>query len=278
MASLDPAAPSVIELTKEPMTAVPQKYIRPDQERPAFSDGNPLPNVPTIDMKKLVLGEAIDLELEKLHSTCKEWGLFQLVNHGVSSSLLEKLKYEIEEFFKLPLEEKMKYKIRPGDFEGYGTIVRSEDQKLDWGDKFYVIMNPIHRRKPYLFNELTSSLRNTIESYFSELQTLAMTLMGLMGKAFKMEIREMEELFEDGMQSMRMTYYPPCPQPELVVGLTPHSDATGITILHQVNGVGGLQIKKDGVWIPVNFIPNAFVVNVGDTMEVCHPFFSLSIS
>jgi isopenicillin N synthase-like dioxygenase len=105
-----------------------------------------------------------------------------------------------------------------------------------------------------------------------------MTLMGLMGKAFKMEIREMEELFEDGMQSMRMTYYPPCPQPELVVGLTPHSDATGITILHQVNGVGGLQIKKDGVWIPVNFIPNAFVVNVGDTMEVCHPFFSLSIS
>uniref|UniRef100_A0A2N9GKL5 Fe2OG dioxygenase domain-containing protein n=1 Tax=Fagus sylvatica TaxID=28930 RepID=A0A2N9GKL5_FAGSY len=67
---------------------------------------------------------------------------------------------------------------------------------------------------------------------------------------------------------MRMTYYPPCPQPELVVGLTPHSDATGITILHQVNGVGGLQIKKDGVWIPVNFIPNAFVVNVGDTMEI----------
>ena len=77
--ALDPAAPSVIELTKEPMTAVPQKYIRPDQEPPAFSDGNPLPNVPTIDMKKLVLGEAIDLELEKLHSTCKEWGLFQVL-------------------------------------------------------------------------------------------------------------------------------------------------------------------------------------------------------
>ena len=130
----------------------------------------------------------------------------------------------------------------------------------------------------YTFFVFFTSCRNTIESYFSELQTLAMTLMGLMGKAFKMEIREMEELFEDGMQSMRMTYYPPCPQPELVVGLTPHSDATGITILHQVNGVGGLQIKKDGVWIPVNFIPNAFVVNVGDTMEVCHPFFSLSIS
>lgn len=89
-----------------------------------------------------------------------------------------------------------------------------------------------------------------------------------------MEMKEMEELFDDGMQSIRMTYYPPCPEPELVVGLTPHSDATGITILHQLNGVEGLEIKKDGVWIPVSFLPDAFVVNVGDIMEVCHACFS----
>ncbi|RVX10816.1 Codeine O-demethylase [Vitis vinifera] len=57
----------------------------------------------------------------------------QLVNHGVSSSLVEKLKSEIGEFYKLPLEERIKYKMRPGDFEGYGlSPIRSEDQKLDW--------------------------------------------------------------------------------------------------------------------------------------------------
>jgi isopenicillin N synthase-like dioxygenase len=100
--------------------------------------------------------------------------------------------------------------------------------------------------------------------------------MVLMGKAVKMEMREME-LFEDGLQSMRMTFYPPCSQPELVVGLSPHSDLTGITILHQVNGVDGLQIKKGGVWIPVNFLPDAFVVNVGDIMEVCQTSLSLYI-
>ena len=100
-----------------------------------------------------------------------------------------------------------------------------------------------------------------------------MTVLGLLGKAINMELKEVEDLFDDGVQSIRMTYYPPCPQPELVVGLTPHSDATGITILHQVNGVEGLEIKKGGVWIPVTFHPDAFVVNVGDIMEVCHlPF------
>jgi hypothetical protein len=30
----------------------------------------------------------------------------------------------------------------------------------------------------------------------------------------------------------------------------------------------GLQVKKDGMWIPINPLPNAFVVNVGDQLEV----------
>lgn len=53
------------------------------------------------------------------------------------------------------------------------------------------------------------------------------------------------------------------------MGLSAHSDTTGITILNQMNGVNGLQIKKDGVWIPVNVISEALVVNIGDIIEVC---------
>lgn len=108
-----------------------------------------------------------------------------------------------------------------------------------------------------------------MESYYLELKHLAMELLGLLGKAVKIDMKKIEELFEDGMQSVRITYYPPCPQPELVIGLTPHSDASGITILHQLNGVDGLQIKKDGNWAPVNVLEDAFVVNVGDIVEVC---------
>lgn len=120
--------------------------------------------------------------------------------------------------------------------------------------------------------------RETLESYLLELQKLSMTLFRYLGKALMIETGEMEELFEDGMQSVRITRYPPCPQPELVLGLTPHSDATGITILHQINGVEGLQMKRDGVWIPVSFLPDAFVVNVGDILEVWRPSFSLLFS
>ncbi|KAL6137855.1 hypothetical protein ACLB2K_063144 [Fragaria x ananassa] len=250
---------------------VPQNYVIPDQESP-ISDGTNLATIPTIDMTQFVLRNqsANNPELEKLHSACKEWGIFQLVNHGVSSALLDKVKQELEDFFKLPLEEKMRYKVRPGDVlvEGYGTVVKSEDQKLDWGNRLFMFTNPINRRKSHLFPELSTSLRNALESYILELQRTARTLLGLIGKLLKMKMEEMEELFEDGLQSVRMTHYPPCPKPELVVGLKPHSDGSGITILHQVNGVQGLQIKKDGVWFPVSFDHGAFVVNVGDILEI----------
>ncbi|CAI0381941.1 unnamed protein product [Linum tenue] len=100
--------------------------------------------------------------------------------------------------------------------------------------------------------------------------TLASGLLGSMEEALEMEANEMAAKMDDGLQSVAIIYYPPCPQPELVLGFTPHSDATCITILSQVNGVGGLQVKtRDGSWVPVNILPNALVVLVGDILEVC---------
>ena len=74
--------------------------------------------------------------------------------------------------------------------------------------------------------------------------------------------------FEDGRQGMRINFYPPCVQANKVMGLTPHSDATGLTLLLQVNDVQGLQIKKNGKWILVKPLPGAFIVNIGDVIEV----------
>ncbi|KAK2642694.1 hypothetical protein Ddye_024457 [Dipteronia dyeriana] len=95
-----------------------------------------------------------------------------------------------------------------------------------------------------------------------------MKILNLMAKALRMEPNDMIELFEEGMQAMRMNYYPPCPQPELVIGLNPHSDATGLTIVLQLNEMEGLQIRKDGMWVPVKPLPDAFIVNIGDILEI----------
>lgn len=100
------------------------------------------------------------------------------------------------------------------------------------------------------------------------MKNLGMAILAQMAKALEVKTEEITEMFEDGFQSMRMNYYPPCPQPDKVIGLTPHSDASGITILLQVNEVEGLQIKKDGKWVSIKPLPNAFVINIGDSLEV----------
>ncbi|KAJ0082916.1 hypothetical protein Patl1_10085 [Pistacia atlantica] len=221
--------PSVQELVKEPLTTVPPRYVRPHQDPPFVSNATSLPQVPVIDLKKLLSRDLTDSELDKLHRACKEWGFFQLINHGVSSSLVQKVKIETQEFFNLPMEEKKKYWQKAGDIEGFGqAFVVSEEQKLDWADMFFVTSLPLHLRKPHLIPELPLPFR----------------------------------------QGIRLNYYPPCPQPELAIGINPHSDGGGLTILLQLNEMDGLQIRKNEMWVPVKPLPGAFIINIGDVLEI----------
>lgn len=107
-----------------------------------------------------------------------------------------------------------------------------------------------------------------MESYSSDLNNLFKAILAKMVEALSMKSEEMEEFIGEGRQAIRVNYYPPCHLPEQVIGLTPHSDASIITILLQLNEVEGLQIRKDGKWVPVKPLPNAFIVNIGDLLEV----------
>ncbi|XP_071921400.1 oxoglutarate-dependent flavonoid 7-O-demethylase 1-like [Coffea arabica] len=111
-------------------------------------------------------------------------------------------------------------------------------------------------------------IRESLQEYSIELKSLALKILNLIAEGLGMKHEEIEVLFEEGLQSMRLNYYPPCPQPELVTGLCHHSDPIGLTILLQINDVQGLQMKENEAWVRVLPLPNAFIVNVGDILEV----------
>ncbi|OIV94304.1 hypothetical protein TanjilG_19310 [Lupinus angustifolius] len=161
-----------MELAKQPYSEVPKRYVQLDQDPNFVSNAVSLPQVLVIDMNKLLSEDAT--ELEKLDHACKQWGFFQMINHGVNPSLVENVKIGVQEFFNLPMEDKKKLWQKPGDLEGF----------------------------------------------------------------------------------------------EHVIGLHPHSDVEVITILHQVNEIEGLQIRKDGMWIPIKPLSYAFVINIGDILEI----------
>ncbi|KAK2429923.1 protein SRG1 [Trifolium repens] len=259
--------PSVQEIAKNPNIQVPQQYLHPNQDPIDVSNTTSIQEVPIIDLSKLLSQDSF--ELEKLDQACKEWGFFQLINHGVNPSLVENVKIGVKEFLSLPMEEKKKFWQTAEDIEGFGQLfIVSENQKLEWADLFFTTTLPSYARNPRLFPNLPQPFRDNLENYSLELKKVCITIIKHMAKALKVEPNEMLELFDDITQSMRMNLYPPCPQPENVIGLNPHSDAAALTILLQANEIEGLQIRKDGQWISIKPLADAFVINVGDIFEI----------
>jgi isopenicillin N synthase-like dioxygenase len=68
---------------------------------------------------------------------------------------------------------------------------------------------------------------------------------------------------------LRVNYYPKCPQPEWTLGLSSHSDPGGMTVLLVDDHVKGLQVKKGSEWVTVDPASDAFIITVGDQIQVC---------
>ncbi|XP_057819919.1 protein SRG1 isoform X2 [Cryptomeria japonica] len=206
-------------------------------------------------------------ELEKLGMACKQWGFFQAVNHGIPLSLTERMKAIVKEFIQLPLEEKLNYKIE--EFEGYGqAFVASDDQILDWADIMYLTTLPQEERKMNFWPTKPVDFRETVDQYALEIQKLGNTFLCLLSEYAGLKADCFIKKYEKMTQLMRLNYYPPCPRPDLALGLSPHSDGYALTVLLQDDETVGLQICKDSEWIPVQPIPGALVVNIGDMLEV----------
>ncbi|XP_077247205.1 S-norcoclaurine synthase 1-like [Tasmannia lanceolata] len=263
---------SVQSLAANKSNHIPHRFIRPEIELDQLSEVDQQHPIPAVDLSRLLEDPPSPQgrdEMNKQHWACHKWGFFQLINHGVCDELIERMKNEVEEFFKLTLEEKKAYSQLPNNIEGYGqAFVVSEEQKLDWGDMLFLLPRPVLLKNMRFWPLIPYNFRETLDKYSSELQRVAISLLGLMAKNLGFDPKKLTDMFDDGTQGLRMNYYLPCLEANKVLGQSPQYDATGLTLLLQVNQVQGLQIRNNGKWIPVKPLSGALIVNIGDILEI----------
>ncbi|KAL5054080.1 hypothetical protein RYX36_034762 [Vicia faba] len=260
-------------------------FVQEEEHRPKLSIIE-AQGIPEIDLSPLLQHQvpnpsAIDALVKEIGSACKEWGFFQVTNHGVPQSLRQKLEEASRLFFAQSLEEKRKVARDAINPSGYYDTEHTKNVR-DWKEVFDFISHdptliPLSSdenddRVTQWTNpspQYPPQFRAIIEEYIQEVEKLAYRLLELIALSLGLEAKRFEEFFKDQTSFIRFNHYPPCPYPHLALGVGRHKDAGALTILAQ-DEVGGLEVKRksDQEWVLVKPTPDAYIINVGDIIQV----------
>ncbi|CAL1359057.1 unnamed protein product [Linum trigynum] len=244
------------------------KYIRGgNHDNPSLL---PLIDLPIIDLGQLTApSQATEEADQKIRSTLSTYGCMIITNHGVESCL-DKVRTAFKQFVSLPEEEKLKWKREVDGFEGYGTDPVPGDLLVrDWSARLSLTIRPEEFRQLKYWPENPAEFREVVDEYSSKLVTIYEVILKALARSLNLkETTFLHKMGEPWIMNGRFNFYPPCPRPDLVFGLKPHSDSTVLTVLLQDKELGGLQIEKDGQWFRVPIVPGALVINVGEQLEI----------
>ncbi|KAL2484825.1 2-oxoglutarate (2OG) and Fe(II)-dependent oxygenase superfamily protein [Abeliophyllum distichum] len=263
----------VQHLSDSGIRVIPERYVKKPSERPSISE--PVDkeiNIPVIDLQNLYSDEeSLRQETSSLiYDACSKWGFFQVVNHGVSHQLMAATREVWRQFFQLPLELKQQYANSPATYEGYGSRLGVEKGiSLDWSDYFFLHYLPMSLRDQTKWPSVPDSCRELVAKYSEEVVKLGGKLMKIFSVTLGLRENHLEQAFGGEIGAcLRANYYPKCPQPDLTLGISSHSDPGGMTLLLPDECVPGLQVRHANNWITVKPVPNAFIVNIGDQIQV----------
>ncbi|XP_031377516.1 1-aminocyclopropane-1-carboxylate oxidase homolog 1-like isoform X2 [Punica granatum] len=196
----------------------------------------------------------------------KRWGFFQVINHGIPTSLLDGMIQGIRSFHEQDSEVKRDFYTRDinqrkviylSNFDLYQAPV------TNWRDTLGFAMEP----DPPSREELPNVCRDVLIEYSKQVKQLGITIFELIAEALGLKPNYFKEMDYAKHLLILGHYYPTCPEPELAIGTTSHSDNDFLTILLQDN-IGGLQVLHENQWVDVIPLHGALIVNIGELLQV----------
>ncbi|PIA36881.1 hypothetical protein AQUCO_03200090v1 [Aquilegia coerulea] len=219
---------------------------------------------PVVNMENLN-GEKRATTMDIIKDACENWGFFELMNHGISPELMDKVERLTKDHYKQCMEQRFKELVAS---KGLGEVEK-EIEDMDWESTFFLRHLP--ESNMTAIPDLSDDYRKTMKEFVEKLEILAEQLLDLLCENLGLEKGYLKKAFYGSRGptfGTKVSNYPPCPRPELVKGLRAHTDAGGLILLFQDDQVSGLQLLKDGEWIDVPPMRHSIVINLGDQLEV----------
>ncbi|KAL9236901.1 hypothetical protein vseg_011515 [Gypsophila vaccaria] len=228
-------------------------------------------SLPLVDLARLLSPNRDEIERCKreIAEASREWGFFQVINHGISREVLEEMTKEQKKVFREPFKKKirdncMNMRLSKGTYR-WGTPSAKCLTQLSWSEAFHIPLTDISTCQSH---HLNSNLSSTVKQFATVVSELADKLASILAEKLGHDegTTFLKDICLPSTCYLRMNRYPPCPKYFDVFGLMPHTDSDFLTILYQ-DQVGGLQLVKDGHWIEVKPNPEALIVNIGDLLQ-----------
>ncbi|KAG5623325.1 hypothetical protein H5410_008543 [Solanum commersonii] len=229
-------------------------FIRDEEERPKVAYNKFSDEIPVISLQGIddINGSRRSEICEKIVNACEDWGVFQVIDHGIDAELISEMTKLAKEFFELPPDEKLRFDMSGGKKGGFIVSSHLQGEVVqDWREIVTYFSYPIRARDYSRWPDKPQGWIAVTEKYSEKLMDLACKLLEILSEAMGIEKEALTKAC--------------CPEPDLTLGLKRHTDPGTITLLLQ-DQVGGLQATKDNgkTWITVQPVEGAFVVNLGD--------------
>ncbi|XP_047954914.1 flavonol synthase/flavanone 3-hydroxylase-like [Salvia hispanica] len=196
-----------------------------------------------------------------IKEACSDCGFFQIRNHGLPLDLINQAIQLSRTFFALTDQEKLEYSPRAASPLPAGYS-KQPAHSLD-KNEYLLMFQPQSG-----VNVLPPDFRDVAEELFLQLREIGRLIEQIVNDCLGLPPDFLKEYNLDrSWDFMVALRYFPATENDDNNGLLEHEDGNVVTLVIQ-DDVGGLEVKKDGQWIPVVPAQGNIVVNLGDVVQV----------